>query len=421
MAAKLQSVLAVFGALDELVAREDSGAAAAVVERFLPGTTAPGQRGWYRQIRDLIDRLVPDEQRTDFPDLGASLDGLGKITGGRSDDSDTLTPAQLARLTYAIGVLSRLPTRVTDQSLLISDEQLAAILSLAGGTANQSTRDDRGRRLLTLLRERFDDRAHWPSVMAEALRQGLVESDIAAIGAPCTGSLKRIEDTVCARITTDSTHPDITISAVKAVIDPLNWASISTFFCSTTALEPRCDSNGWSRVLEETSTDCSKYRMVTAVKYWKAEVNGGVVINYDVDDHREDTADCGLVLVDHGYLWVSPIQEGVRVRTSKEVLIQGLSPTAAALFACVLGWADVARNLIYDAARNPPPGCIPWTTSISSAPFQRAPVRPRRAAHLPAGARGQMITQTSQMLNDYIDLLGKDNGTQTHRSGVTDA
>lgn len=161
-------------------------------------------------------------------------------------------------------------------------------------------------------------------------------------------------------VKTDVCHPRLTVDAVKAVIDPLNWSYYGVpFYWEITQLDPPVDSHGWSRIIEE----FGPARMKTALKYWKAEVETGAVVNYDLDDGRAHTADSGLVLMDRGYITVMPRPEGgVRIRSSKEFSIRGVSPAVGGVIASI-GTTIMHRCLVRTALR-PPPQLVAWHISV---------------------------------------------------------
>jgi len=109
-----------------------------------------------------------------------------------------------------------------------------------------------------------------------------------------------------------------------------------------------------------------------ALVFWKAKLpDGSVYINYDVDPDRDN--DSGLVEVDSGYIWITPKvpgqAKGVRIRTSKLERVSGLSPTASAALACLLGWGNQAHEMLAGTARKyienpvPPPVFQPFLRS----------------------------------------------------------
>src|SRR6185312_10570664 len=72
---KLHSQLALFGSIDDEVVRRNDPKTSALVERFLPGTTGYGQRGWWRELRTFVDRLSPTGS-VSFPDREEALRDL---------------------------------------------------------------------------------------------------------------------------------------------------------------------------------------------------------------------------------------------------------------------------------------------------------------------------------------------------------
>ncbi len=63
-----------------------------------------------------------------------------------------------------------------------------------------------------------------------------------------------------------------------------------------------------------------------------------------------------MVEVDNGYIWITPLngtdpsKPGVRIRTSKQERVQGLSPTATAALGCLLGWGTYANDVLSGTA-----------------------------------------------------------------------
>lgn len=85
------------------------------------------------------------------------------------------------------------------------------------------------------------------------------------------------------------------------------------------------------------------------------QANGSIFMNYDIDPQRNDP---GYVEVDNGYIFISPDNdqnephtEGVRIRTSKQEHVNGLSPCATAALACLMGWADAGREMLAGTAQ----------------------------------------------------------------------
>lgn len=231
----------------------------------------------------------------------------------------------------------------------------------------------------------------------------------------------------CAVLTTDASRTDVSIGAVKAIVDPLNWDQLSRFFTAMPKLAG--NAKGASQVLEHVSTEPNAFELKTALKYWKEDfgtVNTGAgqtdpagIINYELSDHRAGTGDCGLVLVDNGYIHIGPnlhdgvYSPGVRVKTSKMVAIEGCSVTATAMFINVLGWAALGNSMLFDSAKRPATSytrpLVSWqvspeTGASNNAAGQNNPPQdpPTPPVQLPtgvfAGAFGEMAKLWAQAL-----------------------
>jgi hypothetical protein len=167
------------------------------------------------------------------------------------------------------------------------------------------------------------------------------------------------------------------------------------------------DAYGWSRVLEHISTNRRKYDIKTALKFWKGQVGDAALMNYALDDARTSTDDDLLVDVDNGCIQITPLvgEEGVRVYTTKEVRIEGLSASATAIWADVNGWADVGRQMLFGPCPEPEHGYHEWNDSL--APSVLAPTAGYPGCDappkLPEGARGELVSQSVKLLADYVD------------------
>jgi hypothetical protein len=111
---------------------------------------------------------------------------------------------------------------------------------------------------------------------------------------------------------------------------------------------------GWSRILETIGPEPDEFLIDTALLFYYGEFEdgrGGIYLNYDIDPSKE--GDSGLVEVDTGYICVTPLAEGqgVRIRTSKQERVNGLSPTATSALACFFGWGEIGRHMLAGTAR----------------------------------------------------------------------
>jgi hypothetical protein len=367
---KLHSQLALFGAIDQEVVdakdrlkqgAEGDGAAtdAAVidmVEKFLPGTTRFGQHGWYAELVTYLTTVAAAEgsAQLNFPDLGQALNELAE---GGTEEEDDRDPA-LARAAYAAVVLEKIYLRT---GVRTDDHQPLRILVRALRGWPQEPENDP----VEELTKRIDDisnRQEWVTQVRQAAGREFAERSL-----PCFGSLRKVDGQYCAYITTDSIDKTLGVKDIAKIVEPLNWNSCCKFFCKMTP--QKFNGAGWNRVIERISGECDEYYLDTALVFWKEQrPDGSIFINYDLDTDR--TGDSGLVEVDSGYIWITPLQpKGVRIRTSKLERVSGLSPTATAALACLMGWGDTGHEMLAGTARKymndptQPPGMKPFRRS----------------------------------------------------------
>ena len=380
---KLHSQLAIFGAIDKEVtdaknrlrAGEDDRDEAedyAVIDlakRFLPGTAGFGQHGWYRELTTYLNRtqIRKSEESLRFPTLGEALGELREVGSNEGDFRDPV----LARASYGAVVLAKI-YGITGRS---SEDEVLAILPPCieswAGPDGPDAAPDRVEEFMKRI-DFINNREMWFAVAGEVLGQGFAQGS-----RPCFGALKKVDGQYCAFITTDSEDPDLLVKDIAKIVEPLNWAECCKFFCKMTPQANYLFNGlGWSRVIERISGECNEYYLDTALVFWKEQqADGSIFINYDLDAKRDPNLDSLLVEVDSGYIWVTPLPgkpKGVRIRTSKLERVSGLSPSATAALACLLGWGDTGHEMLAGTARKymkvPPP---PPPPTIQ--PFKRSP------------------------------------------------
>ena len=395
---QLQSQLALYGAIDEALVEDYDPKIASKVEQFLPGTTGFGQRGWYREALGFLDQLAGPGRRVTPPDLeSARADLLGV---GRSGTG--LPAAVTARSIFAEVVLENVD-RLRDPTNVKGLGSLAEMLSVAPTPADASESDGPGRvdedvaaQLAEGIKQTVSTRGEFTAFMNR--QRGGVISDAVASYAP-NAFLRKVRDEYCSVITTDATWTDVTFEELMNIADPLNWDEIyHGFFCTMT---PRGETaHGWSSVLEEVSGDCAQYSMTTPLKFWKQSGADHLLLNYDLDDEHAAVGD-RLVLVDNGYIWITTSEDGVRVRTSKELLIRGLSSTATTALAGGLGWADNASDMFRHGAKSPCKNPVAFTNSTSKV----VPTTPPRAKSFPIDPPVLPSDLRVEGVNDSVDVL----------------
>jgi hypothetical protein len=387
----LQSQLSFFGAIDEAVLYAQRGegpnpeAVLRIVETLLPGTTGFAQAGWYRELeafanrdelavgdlRSLVRfptvaealRLLQASPSQPLPGLAAAFsDGAEPSPSGSEEPAgDTYDPKHdpgLARSAFAAAILARiarlggLPPEL-EVTRTMPTQIMAAAVSLWQGsttrlTARQAASDPQVSGLFSRLDE-VDSRDDWQRLAAEEVEPLFADQSL-----PCVAKLDNVDGQYVSTLYTDATDMTLTVKNLEKIIDPRNWTIACSFFCAVKAQEPPYTRRGWSRILEAISPEPEKWCLKTAlVFYYARDSEGGIFLNYDLDPHRQD--DSGIVEVDKGYIWITPLgdpsKKGIRIQTSKQERVQGLSPTATAALASVLGWGDAAYKLLAGTAK----------------------------------------------------------------------
>jgi hypothetical protein len=474
---KLHAQMALFGAIDELVRNTHDLEVVETVEEFLPGWTGPGQRGWFGEVKEFLARpeLAPHAPDSSshgtrsaemmFPSLEAAVGEL-KVSGSPPlppdgpPSPDAQTPTDVARSLFAATVLSKvldvlkqkekdegrhwfpgpdLPEGFDPLSELLpqnigpptSDAPIPGLDLPPGGDLVPGVRD-----FLAKARNRND----FQTQMQVLAAHGVIDQSVADAQPVCSGGLRKANGQFCSVLTTDYTRTDLTVEDIKRVIEPHNWPTLCPDFFRGIDNQNPAMRRGWTRVLETVSADPSLWELRTALRYWKGETtpHGGFYINYDLDPDR--TGDCMMVLVDAGYLMITPVDAGnpaagVRIRTSKEVRIRGLSSTAAAVLACLMGWGDVSSHMLTDRAKPPFAGAVGFgAASVDPGPqpgdaTQNAihtDDKPTELAaeqtELPKGWRNALISGFQRELNDFINnvaVVGASDLYQRWSDGMT--
>lgn len=238
---------------------------------------------------------------------------------------------------------------------------------------------------------------------------GTLATSVASLA--MTAGLRKVKREYCSVTTTTAEWPTISYDKLKSVIEPDNWSSFyQQFFCEMKVVG--VDAQGWTRIREAVSGECPRYRLRTALKFWKAERGDGLYLNYDMDPKRECTDD--LVLVDNGYIWIKPLDPtkpsmGVRVRTSKQLLISGMSATALTKLAESLGYATNATDMFLYAAAYSGKGAHAFkaTKPMQPATPDTSTAWEVRVPRLPASLRDEMCRDTTEFIKDRLEAANE--------------
>lgn len=396
---RLFNLLALYAALDQAVTESGDPNIAAIVERFLPGTTGENQRGWSGDLQNFLGR--------EFPDVNTALSAIA--------GAPPLTRPQLSRLVYVLGSLLHLPGRRPE----LADELFVEGLRLARppGALGDDGDADPGRQLLMVLEERFNKSQDWNAAIEYAVRMGYLDKVVASVPL-CNACLTTLDGIECVVVDTRFEDDSVSIDQVKAILDPRNWdKTAGEFFCNMQYLGRRQMPPyvGWGQVLETVSAWCGSGlpELKTDLKFFKADYPGQAVLQYDLDDPFPGAGD-GQVTVDKGWLKVATgtstnSNAGVTVATRKVVHIDGLSPVAQRVFVCVMGYGQAVMEMLLGGAIAPPPNAVAW--SAEPAPLEGAQaVQPGPAS---AGNGGNAPPTTAaglavSMLSDYLTEVSND-------------
>jgi hypothetical protein len=396
--------MALLGRIDEVVCHGTlKDETVKMIESFLPGTTGIGQRGWYGELELFLQRkeLLPRDEATGdtirrsgpvvFPSY---TDALAELRAAPTLEEKAASPSTRSRALYAATILSK--------AALLEEGELPVP---PGWDPSQQVPDPLDELMPTLVRSTSEPLPPIPNIetpptgdpvedLKAALREVRSPAEYAAVTAfvakagvdpeladvldrpvVCTGALRKIDGKFCTVLTTSWDSP-FTLAQIKKIIDPLNWPDLCDFFVTMDPQTVRTPdaSLGWSRVLESVSGDPKQWQMRTALRYWKGVVKDkdgsetGIYVNYDLDELPR-VGDCKLLEVDAGFIWATPHTPGddkslVRIRTSKQVRIRGVSLTATAAMACGFGWGDAMSQMF---GETPATTKQTWSASVLQA------------------------------------------------------
>lgn len=391
--------MALFGEIDREAVDADrnpspmNDAVLATVEGFLPHSTGLGQRDWYHELEEFLNTPAVREQSSEpytFPPFADATEALSNLPRPDRSDPDFVPlpddrhPA-LARAVYACVTLEKI--RLVKKSFVEPgprNEEMWSILAPVldawpaeiGRTTPQRIQE---------LEARLDEIVDRDSFVRVATQ--VISEEFAECAKPCFGTLEDSGGQYCSTLYTDSKDPDLTVADIARIVHPLNWhVCCPTFFHAMAEQSPnKFTPQRWFRIVESISAEPNEYLLKTALIFSLENRDGGIVINYKLDPNREnEDLSAGIVEIDNGYIWVTPGPggTGVRIRTSKEERVNGLSPTATAALGCLLGWADAGKEMFAGTARKamkvPPElskGTVlkPWPPTANRQPVDNSP------------------------------------------------
>jgi hypothetical protein len=415
-----QSILALYGAIaegfDQLndpqrsVSTEEADAIRAAAKILVSGvgiTGSVGERGWYRELLGYFDQhLVEGAEPLTSLTVTDVLNELNQSTApiAPSWEARAIEAALTLHTMAQYGIGPDVPANLLERVLTRAPMQ------------PERTLGDDAKDLADALRNALTERLFGaPGGAIAAIRQVLFAAGVTSAVAPgLYARLRKVKSEYCSVVSSDCEWPEISYAALLGAVNPQNWHLFyDEFFCDM--IYDQLDPQGWAKIREVVSGDCARYRLRTALRFWSAGGDAnGFFINYDVDPkpananaHPPPTDP--LVIVDNGYIWVTPLPAGagVRVRTSKELLISGMSATAMANMAATLGWATNASDMFHEAAKGAL-GDVAFAPSVPN-PAQMPPVDtsttwPVKVPAIPDDLRDEMARDTATVAKRGLDL-----------------
>ena len=364
---ELTDLLAVFGAVDQLVARNPQ--LGPEVAELLP-PYGRGAAGWY-------DRLVaePGPRRLSFvpPDVPSLEQALRNMS---AEDSPRLTNRSLLGVAAYRRVRNAAGASLSDTDpLFVGDDVLAAALApvlpapvASGFASTYSTR------LVELLGDPYVHRTlgSFDAVLAEAYRQELVSSFVArqmpvpmmwtvlpttAGGGPALVFEVRLR--VTAPLQANVPHA---ITAAKNILDPGYWTNFQPPWCTMASMPYPVVAV--RRFLETVAWVCGWQMgdpgvIVTVLDFFGQTLPDGTgILEYRLVDDPAAGGD-GQVTVDEGSLVVRPLADGAEVITTKRVqfrAFRGMGVAEAEMLAVLIwcmGYPSMAEIFVATLARDP--------------------------------------------------------------------
>jgi hypothetical protein len=412
-----QSVLALIGAISEGLTELRPSSAFSIDDVLALRTAAfeitgltgsAGERGWYNELFRYFNDHLTEGELVVPPSLDSVRDDL-------QDVEQVLAPTWASRAIGASYVLDQLSDAQAgpgkDKPYRFLADALAASPAESEGSIHGSGRVETtvAEELAIQLNQTrgTTQQDYWETLKGLSGPPGTL--NMAAASVQTRVALRKVKREYCTVAATTAEWPTISYSKLKSVIEPSNWSKFyHEFFCAMDVKGD--DAQGWTRVHEAVSGECNRYLLRTALKFWKVErPNGsGLILNYDMDANRDGTD--ALVMVDNGYIWITPliqgVDQGVRVRTSKELLISGMSATAMTKLAEMLGYATNAADMFFAASdydgKNADPFDPSHSTKYAPTP-DTSTTWPTIVPVMPGSIRDEMCRDTTDFIKDRLD------------------
>jgi hypothetical protein len=392
----LLAILEFQGCLDTAVIKTQDPRVMEAADAFLPGTSANTQ--WYREIEAFMfprGRPGDNEPRVDANPVRA----MTELQTWWNEGKRRPTPPEASRLIYGVGAVVHLLRTVPMDPMPFPDplEQGNNRNLLLQTFALTAGEDPAPENALRLYEERFDPIVDlfatefngwkdWYKVARTLATDHFKVLTAQAASVPmCLPSVVTVDGIESVVVDTELSSDYVSLNALKAVVDPRNWAKdYPSFFCEMQDKGTRLDH--WRKVLEYVGfcnfDDHISPRLRTMLKFYKTTVNGPdryeARLDYDLNDPVLIPPGDGKITVDRGFInmWSTkndPTKKGVAVRTRKVAHIEGLRPYTMKRFVCAFGYGFAVAEMLFGSAANYKGGdtdYTPWEDPATETPEQ---------------------------------------------------
>jgi len=415
----LQAILELQGSLDTAVIRSADPMVPEIADAFLPG--ASSNPDWYREIQAFMFPGGGDPEREADAD---PITALERFVAEQRENRPAPTIPEAARLIFSLGAVIRLTGQVPIEPYFRSDPgadvnrgMLEEVFSRVAPEAESA--DSAGadmNRVVELFRNEFTGWRSWYNIANQLVEMRVLKAEIATVPM-CLPSVITIDGVEAVVIDTELSSDDVSLNALKAVVDPRNWKKdYPHFFCGMEYKGLRKD--GWRKVLEHVGfCDIDEHispRLHTMLKFYKTTVNGPASyearLDYDLNDPVLIPPGDGKITVDRGFInmWSTknnPAEKGVAVRTRKVARIEGLRPYTMKRFVCAFGYGFAVAEMLFGSAANYKGGdtdYTPWEDPPSETPEQDS-----QASQLQGSATAQKPHPDNSVQSTAISMIAQ--------------
>jgi hypothetical protein len=333
-------LVAIYGAIDDLVKRDPQGRAPAVAD-FLVAYQDPDAVGWFDELKAWNARLAPP-----FPEPQAALERLATPPeSGRLAARRLLVMAALHRVLQA-----------TDDSPDPALEQLVVRTLQVEGIARRPDADEPTVFNLVTNPDFFGSINDWAQMINAGVEMEVLDEalQVQAFIAPCTSRLVDVltpgDPFPATELRTSFFIDKVKLAQASEVLEPSNWPGCDTFWVVMQRLSEDADhTRHYHEVVSLDRNDPFKTWTAEAYLRFKGQNwTGGASVTYGLEPGIPNPQ----IDVDQGALVVQERGTGVLVDTTKRIrFTYPFNGPSLNLTMCALGYADQAEELVLCCAK----------------------------------------------------------------------